>query len=93
MNNEKFDVNGFLSYMEQHFECTKSYFVREMLQNLIEYAVNHKGHTLDSVAFFLSDMIPEVEFGEIAMFLDDSLLTTYGKEEAERMKQENTVCQ
>ena len=94
-NQDKFDINGFISYMGQNFECAKNYFVREMLQNLVEYAIDQKGHTLDSIAFFLSDLIPEVEFGEVAMFVDDSLLTSYGKDEAQkaRKKLEVNICQ
>lgn len=94
-NQDKFDINGFISYMGQNFECATNYFVREMLQNLVEYAIGQKGHTLDSIAFFLSDLIPEVEFGEVAMFVDDSLLASYGKDEAQkaRKKLEANICQ
>lgn len=82
MENKKFDFEGFWDYMLSNVKCTESYFVREIFLNLVEYALENKAHTLDSAIFFLSDIIPDVEFGEIAMFADDSILTSFGKDEA-----------
>ena len=50
----------------------------------MNYGKEHHGHTKDALAYFLSDMIPEVEFGEVAMFMDDDHLTRNGQMEKQK---------
>ena len=51
---------------------------------MVNYVKKHHGHTKDALAYFLSDMMPEVEFGEAAMFTDDDYLTHNGQMEKQK---------
>ena len=42
---------------------------------IIDYAHKHEHISLDQFAYYVSDMIPEVEFLDIARFCEDVLLT------------------
>lgn len=75
-----FNKDGFMSFLEKSFFGFNNSFLRETVENLIDYALKHENHSLDQVCYFLSDMLPEVEFAEVAMFMDDSMLTAHGRE-------------
>lgn len=47
----------------------------ELLSNIIEYGLEHHNHSKDQLAYFISDMIPNVEFDDVARFCDNSILT------------------
>lgn len=73
-----FDSQGFMAYMKKHFSAMDEHFAYCMVERLVDYAMEHRGHTCDAIPYFLSDMIPELEFGEAAMFAPDSSLTRNG---------------
>ena len=75
-----FDKQMFMNFLEQSFLGRENPFFRETISNLIDYALEHCNHSLDQACYFLSDMLPEVEFAEVAMFMDDSMLTAHGRE-------------
>lgn len=75
-----FNKDGFLSYLDETFSGFDNIFLREMVSNVIDYALEHCHHSLDQACYFLSDMLPEVEFAEVAIFMDDSMLTYHGRE-------------
>ncbi len=76
-----FNKEKFMDYMKQEFSPMDNHFTYDMVENLVDYAIQHKSHTKDDLCFFLSDIIPEVEFGEVAIFEDDANLTNCGLEE------------
>lgn len=79
---EDFDRDGFLNYLEENFAgfvSTEGIYLRELIENIINYAHDNKNNSKDQFCYFLSDLLPEVGFGEIAVFMDDKYLTENGK--------------
>lgn len=76
-----FDKDNFMEYMEQTFNGFENSFLRETVDNIISYAHKHEHVSKDQFVEFLDAMLPEVTFGEIAMFCEDAILTDYGKEQ------------
>lgn len=68
-----FDRNGFMNWLEETF-ITNS-FGRNIVSEIIEYAYDHQNVSLDQFAYFVSDLLPEVEFLEVARFCSDDMLT------------------
>lgn len=68
-----FDSVGFLEWMEN--EVSLDAYAKALISNIIEYAVNEKNCSKDQLAEFLSDMLPTIEFLEVARFCEDSILT------------------
>ena len=82
-----FDEQAFMAYLEEKFNGFENPFLRGIVENIIEYAQRHEHISKDQFCWFLCDMIPEVEFCEIAQFAEDDILTDYGK--GEKQKQLN----
>lgn len=78
--NNGFDKEGFMAYLESEFSGFNNHFLREMVSNVVDLALENHNASLDQLGYFLSDMLPEVEFAEVAAFMDDSLLTAHGRE-------------
>lgn len=76
-----FDKDNFMEYMEQTFDGFDNSFLRETVENIINYAHKYEHVGKDQFVEFLDAMLPEVTFGEIAMFCEDAILTDYGKEQ------------
>ncbi len=77
--------------MKETFGPMDDHFTYDMVENLTRYAVEHKGHTKDAVCYFLSDIIGEVEFGEVAMFEDDENLTSIGRAEKRKAMEKYSI--
>lgn len=75
-----FDKDSFMEYMESEFNGFDSSFLRETVDNIISYAHKHEHVSKDQFVEFLDAMLPEVTFGEIAMFCEDAILTNSGRE-------------
>ena len=82
--------NKFASRIIEHkddemLEDLQQSVILELIKNNyiinIEYANEHEHISKDMFCKFVSDMIDEVEFGEVAMFMDDKCLTENGKAE------------
>ena len=82
-----FNTSAFLSYLNSTFYGFENSFIRETIQNLISYGLINNNTSKDQFCYFLSDILSEVTFGEVAMFMDDSLLTQWGQEEKARIKE------
>ena len=93
---KRFNINGFMAYLQYTFPSVftgnRSSFTRDMVENLIIYACENKLVSKDQFCYFVSDMLPEVEFGEVAAFMDDECLTeSYGLPEKCRVMQERDI--
>lgn len=75
-----FNKDGFMAYLEHSFSGFENHFLRETVENLVDYALEHCHHSLDQACYFLSDMLPEVEFSDVVAFMDDSMLTSHARE-------------
>lgn len=74
-----FDENGFMLYLNETFKGFDNSFLRELVRNVIDYAQKWQHVSKDQFARFVSNMLPEIEFGEVAMFCEDSILTADGQ--------------
>ena len=68
-----FDSNGFMEWLEENFSVDN--FGRQIVLHIIDYAHKHEHISLDQFAYYVSDMIPEVEFLDVARFCEDAILT------------------
>ena len=59
--------------LEENF--TTDNYARQTVLNIIDYAHKHEHISKDQFAYFISDLLPEVEFLEVARFCDDAILT------------------
>lgn len=71
----------FMAYMERTFNGFENSFLRGLVDNVIDYGNKHMRVSKDQFCYWVSDMLPEIEFGEVAMFMDDDCLTKNGQEE------------
>lgn len=87
----------FMRYMENQFPTAfagdGSWYARSLVENLICYAHKHEQISKDQFCEFLSNLLPEIEMGEVAMFMDDCCLTeSYGLAEKRRVMKEKCVA-
>lgn len=75
-----FLASDFIDFIRQEFPSIYrgNCYVRELVENLIGYGLEHENESKDQFCDFLADIIPEISFGEVAMFMDDRHLTEYG---------------
>lgn len=88
---------AFMAYLGYQFpdvfSGAGSSFAREMVENLVDYAHKHERVSKDQFCEFLCELIPEVEMGEIAVFMDDSSLTeSFGIAEKRRVMAERNIA-
>ena len=79
-----FDKENFMEYMEETFVGFSGFdgaYLRELVENIINYAHKWEHVSKDQFVEFLDDMLPCVTFGEIAMFCEDAILTENGKDQ------------
>ena len=68
-----FNQNDFMTWMENEFYLN-NYSIQTIL-SLINYAYVHENTSLDQFAYYISDILPEVEFLDVARFCEDNILT------------------
>lgn len=80
MKHKGFDEEKFIIYLQQKFETPvfKDSIVIEIIENVVEYAHKHKHISKNQFCEFVSEILDQVEFGEVAMFMEDKCLTEYG---------------
>ena len=76
-----FNKSEFMEYLEHTFNGFDNSFLRGLVKNLISYGLKWEKVSKDQFCYWISDMLPEVEFGEVAMFIDDGCLTENGQKE------------
>lgn len=79
-----FDNGAFMEHLAESFNGFDNPFLRQLVENVLDYAHSFEHISKDQFVYYLCDMIPEVEFGEVAAFMEDACLTADGQ----RMKQE-----
>lgn len=84
MSNKGFDDAAFVSYLEKQFNGFDNCFMRELVGNIIDYAHKHEHVSKDQFIYFISNIIPEVAFGEVAQFADDDIITANGISEKQK---------
>lgn len=85
LKNDIFAKDAFMQYVESRL-VTDS-LSRDIISNITEYAMNDSNfydYEKDALPNFLSDIIPDIEFTEAAIFCSDSLLSESAKEEKQQ---------
>lgn len=72
-----FDKNSFIEYMHENFNIDR--FGIACIENIIDYAHKYEHVSKDQFCYFVSDILPEVEFSEVAGFCEDCILTSDGQ--------------
>lgn len=76
MTSEKeFRKEDFMSYLEKTFNGFNNSFLRQTVENIIDYAMANKNTSKGQLVYFLYNILPELELGEIACFEHDGNLT------------------
>lgn len=71
-----FNKDGFMNWLKNKFPgCLDNHWNRELVENIIIYATKHEHISKDQFAYFVSDMLPDVKFLEVARFCEDGCLT------------------
>lgn len=85
-----FDSRSFMAYLEHSFNGFENSFLRGLVENIIEYGLKHGRHSKDQFCYWISDLFPEISFGEVAAFMGDASLTSNGQwEKQEAIKEYN----
>ena len=82
--NNIFDKKGFMQWflISCNNVSTQLYVT---VENLIDYAVSSKSQMRDELPLFVSEMLEDIEFYDVARFCSDSILTnSFGKREKAR---------
>lgn len=79
-----FDKQSFMAWLEETYDGYENPYLRKLVENLIDYGTEQKAHSRDGLIYFLHDILPDIEFGEIAAFAEDESLTNYGFGEKNR---------
>jgi len=71
-----FDKDGFMTWLKEEFPgVIDTHWNYDLVENIIDYATEHEHIGKDQFAYFISNMLPEVEFLEVARFCEDGCLT------------------
>ena len=68
-----FNRDGFIEYLEDKYGLNS--FAVALLDNIIEYAHKHEHISKDQFAYFISELMPEIEFIDVAKFCKEDILT------------------
>lgn len=72
----EFDKDGFMHWLKEKFpEILNTHWNWELVERIIDYAIKYKNISKDQLSYFISDILPEVEFLEVAKFCHKSFLT------------------
>lgn len=82
-----FDKDGFMSWLKEKFPgVVDTHWNYDLVENIIDYAIDNKNASDDELAIFLSSMLPEIEYTEIAKFCDEDMLSGFTMEFLRQLK-------
>lgn len=71
-----FDKDSFMSWLKEEFPgVVDTHWNWDLVENIIDYATKNKKVSKDQLPYFISDILPEVEFLEVARFCHELYLT------------------
>lgn len=72
-----FDKEGFMEWLKKEFPgVVETRWNYDLVENIIDYGFKHETVSKDQLCYWISDMLPELEFLEVAKFIEDEHLTT-----------------
>lgn len=75
-----FALQSFITYQIDKQQLRNDLYAVYMLEKLATYATKHQKPTRDSLAYFLMDTVPELEYAEAVAFCEDEILTEDAQE-------------
>lgn len=72
-----FNKDAFMNWLKAEFPgCMDHHWNYDLVENIIDYALDHESISKDQFCNFVADMFPEVGFLEVARFCEDGNLTS-----------------
>lgn len=82
-----FDKDGFMSWLKEEFSgVIDTHWNWDLVENIIDYAMEQKNTSDDEFAMFLSSIFPEIEYMEVAKFCDENMLSGFALEFLKQLK-------
>lgn len=82
-----FNKEGFMKWLKEEFlGVIDTHWSYDLVENIIDYAMENKNTGDDELATFLSSMLPEIEYIEIAKFCDEDMLSNFMLEFLKQLK-------
>lgn len=82
-----FDKDGFMKWLKEEFPgVVDTHWNWDLVANIIDYAIDNKNASDDELPIFLSSMLPEIEYTEIAKFCDEDILSSFTLEFLKQLK-------
>lgn len=82
-----FNKEGFMKWLKEEFPgVIDTHWNYDLVENIIDYAMENKNTDDDELAIFLSSMLPEIEYIEIAKFCDEDMLSNFTLEFLKQLK-------
>lgn len=82
-----FNKEGFMKWLKEEFPgVIDTHWNYDLVENIIDYAMENKNTNDDELAIFLSSMLPEIEYIEIAKFCDEDMLSNFTLEFLKQLK-------
>lgn len=73
-----FNKEGFMNWLKEEFPgVIDAHWNYDLVENIIDYVIDNKNTSDDELAIFLSSMLPEIEYTEIAKFCDEDMLSSF----------------
>lgn len=85
-----FNRAGFLNYYESCKYTSMDNLSYQLINNIVCYGMEQKNNAKDQLVYFITDLVPRLDFGEVAAFCDDAHLTNYGLAEKEKYLEEKS---
>ena len=82
-----FDKLGFLEMSYRKYRCEEEPMLAELIENIVYDAYTKHNASKDQLVLRLADILPDLSFGEVAQFVDDSCLSECGKAEKREWKE------
>lgn len=84
------DQGSFYDWISETFVVDSGY-AWQLLSNIIDYGIGHENVSKDQLANWITDIVPEVSFEEVALFCADEILTNSTLKEIGRKDSKNTI--
>lgn len=72
---KRIDVEGFISFVLTAHNDVGTPFERNLIRSIVVYGNDHHSVSKDQLAYFLSDVIPDIDFEDVIKFIADECLT------------------
>lgn len=83
----RFNKEGFMKWLKEEFPgVIDIHWNYNLVEHIIDYAMENKNTGDDELAIFLSSMLPEIEYIEIAKFCDEDMLSNFTLEFLKQLK-------